>query len=655
MMSSDARQNGGSAPFLICGLGDVGRQCIRLLRQFDVKVIGVDSAASLSQEDPGSVDLLERLIVGDCCRAEILEQAGIVHCRAALMVTENERANIMAAFAARSLNPNVRLIIRSAQGALGSLLQQNIGNLFAFEPTQFLANAFALASPQGLFEVAGEKMRLTRIQIRRDDRWKGRFLYELSTSSRRILSHARQAEEAAPIFASWIPDDVLREGDTLVYLEDISAVSQAPWRGRSKTAQHPVSTRFADFFANLRRLPFSAGVPRAALASAAIVALLIFAGTVFYRIENPGIGWFDAFNVSVVLAFGGFDNVFGALRVPFPISSRLYLFSVLATISSAVFLGILIATLTERTLSARLQIARRRPRVPDAGHTVIVGMSATGRRVAAILKDWMHPVVGLSEQPIGEEVLPDVPILVGSFRDTMQQANVATAESVIVVTDDEIANLEASLIVRSLNANCVLIFRAFDHRLAQDVASLIPASVGIGDYAIAAEAITAAAFGENIHCAFHLEGRSVFVTEYAIAAGDTLIDRLLAEVAYGYEIVPILHRRGEQVRLIPSDDIRLEANDRLVALATMGGLKRVENGDPIAAMCYLQVDRSHVVDVVFDAANTIARISGCDFRLARDIMNRLPSKLAVPLYRQQGLRLVRELKTLGVLSRLQAN
>jgi Trk K+ transport system NAD-binding subunit len=601
------------------------------------------------------VDLLERFIIGDCCRAEILEQAGIGHCRAVFLVTGDERTNIMAAFAARSLNPSVRLIIRSAQEQISSLLRQRIGNLFAFEPTRFLANAFALASPQALFEVNGQKMRLARARIGSDHNWKGRALYEINTSSRRILGHARQREEAAPLFAAWVPDDVLRDGDTLVYVESVAhtgASETSSGSGDEKDTQPPAA-RFAALLARLKRIPFGTGVPRAALASLGVVILLVFVGALFYHLENPSISWFDAFNVSVVLAFGGFDNVFGALRLPFQISSWLYFFSVLATISSAVFLGILVATLTERTLSARLQLARRRPRVSAAGHTVIVGMSATGRGVAAILQDWRRPVVGLSEHPIGEEVLPDIPILVGAFRDTMQQANVPTAESVIVVTDDEMANLEASLMARSLNPTCSVIFRSFDQRLAQSVASLIPASVGIGDYAITAEAMTAAAFGEKVLAAFHLDGRSVLVTEYAIEAGDTLIGRLLAEVAYGYEVIPILHQRGEQTRLIPTDDLRLEANDRLVALATMGGLKRVESGDRVLPAFFLQIERSLVFDTAFEAASMIARMSGCDFRLARDAMNRLPTRLAVPLYRQQGLRLVRELKTLGVVSRLQ--
>ena len=243
-----------------------------------------------------------------------------------------------------------------------------------------------------------------------------------------------------------------------------------------------------------------------ALVSSMIMLALVSAGIALFRLENPNISWFDALNVSVVLALGGFDNVFGALRVPFPISSGLYFFSVVITISSAVFLGILYAMMTERVLSARLQIARRRPHAPLAGHTVIIGMGVIGRRVAAILPDWRQPIIGLAEQPVGADIPPDMPLQIGPLRETLERANVTTAKSVVVVTDDEVTNFEISLMARSINPHCTLVFRTADQQFAKNVASLIPASIGIGDYAVVAEAIAVAAFGENILSAFHLDG-----------------------------------------------------------------------------------------------------------------------------------------------------
>jgi Trk K+ transport system NAD-binding subunit len=235
----------------------------------------------------------------------------------------------------------------------------------------------------------------------------------------------------------------------------------------------------------------------------------------------------------------------------------------------------------------------------------------------------------------------------------LERANVTTAKSVVVVTDDEVANLELSLMIRSFNPHCTLVFRTADQQFAKNVASLIPASIGIGDYAIVAEAIAVASFGENILSAFHLDGRTVLVTEYTIERDDNLVDRQLAEIAYGYDVIPIVHQHGEKTQLFPADDIRLDANDRVVVLATIDSLQRIETGQRVPPSWFLRIEKTQSLDSTFDAANAIARISGCELRAAREIMTHLPARLDVALYRHQGLRLVRELKKMLVTSSLE--
>ncbi|MGO9673444.1 MAG: potassium channel family protein [Methylocella sp.] len=664
-MSSTAPQDDRAVAFVVCGLGRLGQQCVVLLKEFGVSVIGVDQAPSPRWRTPNLPGLLDALVVGDCCQLEVLKRAGIARCRTALLLTDDERTNIAAAFAARSLNPDVRLIIRSAKENLNHLLRQQLGNLFAFEPSQFSANVFALASlgdtTQALFEVGDAKIRVARRAIASGEDWcKGHRLADLNTPLRRILSHTARTAPAGA-FHAWDPDDSIRDGDIVTFIENADpaerprrAAKSAAARPKMQQAPRSLGGRFDSLVARLkRRWRGGSQVRQVALASAMIMLGLLAAGVVLFRRENPDIGWFDALNVSTVLAVGGFDNVFGALRLPFPISPGLYLFSVAMKIASAIFLGILFAMLTERVLSARLQIARRRPRAPLAGHTIIIGMGAIGKKVATILRDWGRPIVGLAEEPVGSDVPPDMPIQIGPLRDTLERANIATADSVVVVTGDEVANLEISLMTRSLNPGCTVVFRTTDQQFAGNAAALIPASIGIGDSAIAAEAIAGAAFGENILSAFHLDGRSVLVTEYTVEPGDTLIDRLLSEIAYGYGVAPIVHQRGDRIHVIPVDDIRLEADDRLVVLATIEGLQRIETAQRIPPDWILRIESSPSRDADFEASTAIVRISGCDIPVARAAMAHLPSTLDFPLYRHQGVRLVRELKSSFVRSRLE--
>jgi len=67
-----------------------------------------------------------------------------------------------------------------------------------------------------------------------------------------------------------------------------------------------------------------------------------------------------------------------------------------------------------------------------------------------------------------------MPIQIGPLSETLERANVTMAKSVVVVTDDEVANLEVSLMIRSFNPHCTLVFRTADQQFAKNIASLIP-------------------------------------------------------------------------------------------------------------------------------------------------------------------------------------
>ena len=72
--------------------------------------------------------LIDRLILGDCRSAEVMQQAGIDQCRAVLLATQEERVNLEAALTARVLNPRVRLVMRSGKQNLNDLMEQQLQN-----------------------------------------------------------------------------------------------------------------------------------------------------------------------------------------------------------------------------------------------------------------------------------------------------------------------------------------------------------------------------------------------------------------------------------------------------------------------------------------------------------------------------------------------
>ncbi|BAY09476.1 NAD-binding protein [Calothrix sp. NIES-2098] len=641
--------------FLVCGLGNLGQYCVSVLKEFGVKVNAIEVANIPRWEVPDLPDLVDKLVIGDCRQPKILEQAGIRQCRAILIVTSDERVNIAAAFAARSLNPQIRLVIRSAQENLNELLSHNLGNFVAFEATQLPAKSFALAAlsseTRGFFTLENSLLRVVRVEVDVSHRWATRSqIHEMNTAHRRILAHARAGNPLLKSFYQWEPHTQILRGDTVAYIEvsdrltkrtvqPVSSLRQS-WGARIagmrwQNLRHQLSQFWQD----------SSQTRRVALVGGIFMVSWFLCGTLLYKLQYPKISFQDALNVSLVLSIGGYDNLFGQLQLPFEIPWWLHLFSISQTVAGTVFVGILYAIMTERVLAAKFQFSRRRLPVPKADHIVIIGLGRVGKRVAQLLQELQQPLVGVHATELETDILSTMPLIIGNIKNSLSRVNLATAKSVVVVTDDEVTNLEIALMTHASNPTANLVIRTVDPRFSENVARLLPYARVLGVYALAAEAFVAAAFGENVLNLFRLNGQTTLVTEYQIEADDTLNGKLLAEIAYGYGIVPILHAKASQSssKFMPSDDIKLAVGDRLVVLATIEGLQRVERGAIASPQLLVRVESALTSEAAFEGAAVISRISGCDMHLARTLMSQLPGTLQYPLYKHQAHRLVSEL------------
>lgn len=647
--------------FLVCGLGSLGQQCVVALKEFGVSIVAIEEVQPRSWEIPDVPNLLDELIIGDCRQESILKQAKIQQCRAVLLVTNIERVNIETAFAARVLNPYTRLIIRSAKENLNELLSTHLGNFVAFEPTQLPVTAFALATLEtetlGFFNLEGQQMQVVKHQIKLGDRWCNRSLaYELNSRTRRLVSHT--ANSAVPqSFHQWEPEAPVQAGDTVVYIE----VKEKLTENSEKSAT--VNKRKSRFWQKITKsfsLPnlrhklnefwestAESQTERVAVISGIIVIILLIIGTILYSLNNsPQISQRDAFNTTLVLLLGGYDNLFGQLPLQLNLPWWLHLFSFSLTVAGTIFVGILYALLTEKIISSRFHFSLQRPPAPQQDHVVIIGLGRVGQRVAALLQEFKQPVLGLTNTDIAANILPELPVIVGDFATSLKKVNLPKAKSVLVATDDEMVNLEVGLMAHTANPTGGLVIRTFEQRLSNNLAQMLPDAQVLCAYALAAEAFAGAAFGENITSLFRLNNQTILVTEYHIQANDSLHNLLLAEVAYGYGVVPVLHQKEQEAaKFMPSDDIRLAVGDRMVVLATSNGLRRIEYGiSSITPKSWrVQVEKALTAEAVFEGANAIARISGCSLSIARNLMKNLPGTLPSPLYQHQAQRLVREL------------
>jgi Trk K+ transport system NAD-binding subunit len=451
-------------------------------------------------------------------------------------------------------------------------------------------------------------------------------------------------------------------GDALIYIriadayENFSSLSthlstrSHPWQSLRQILKSWRS-KWQEFW----RLSREQQVQRVAIVCSFIVLLLLVIGTFLFHWTWADMTWLSAFSTTAILLLGGYADLFGELEEIEKIPPWLQLFSLALTLAGTAFVGVLYALLINALLSSRLQLGKSRPAIPSRNHVVVVGLDQIGQRVAKSLQEVKQPLVGITfERNEEADVLPEIPLVVGSPEEIFSHVNLTTAKSVVIVTNDEILNLEIALMVQKINPQSNLVIRTSGQRLAQHLHQLLPNAQVLDTYGAVAEVFAGAAFGENILYLFRLHNQTVLVTEYTIEAEDTLNNLLLAEVSYGYNVIPLLHQqKSGGATFMPSDDIRLEVGERLVVLATIYGLRRIEQGQMQPKQWQVRVESVLNDYGIFEGGNAIYRISGCPLSMARKLMKHLPATLPVKLYQHQGLRLVRALRKVQVKAHLE--
>ncbi len=635
---------------LVCGLGSLGQNCVTALKEFGAIVSAIEQEQPKSWETQKLPTLIENLVIGDCRQSHILEAANIRQCRAILLVTQSEKINVETAFAARLLNPEIRLVVRSAKQNLNDLLGQHLGNFVAFEPTQLPAPAFALAALSeeilGFFTLDQQLLRVVQRPALNNE---CRLIHELNSRYRHILEHIpgdRAKPESENPFYLWEPEVRVELSDVLTYIEIADVVNSSREKSKHKNLKQILSEfNPQESFAKYWQWTSENPTRLVGTMCLIVVVVLTITGTVLFSLFYAGIKLDDAFYTTIKLLLSGYADTFGGvINSDNIVPGWLRFFSLSLTLIGTALLGLLYGLLTESMLSARFQFLSRRPPIPEQGHVVLIGLGRVGQRVAALLQEFNQPLVAISTSEVNHSFLPKMPLIVGDINNALTKVNLSKAKSLVAVTDDEMINLEVAMMTHAANPDSYLVIRTFEQRFTNNLSQLLPYADVLCANSISAEAFAAAAFGENVISLFRLNNQTILVTEYIVELEDTLDSLILAEVAYGYGVVPILHQEPQKSpKFMPSDDTRLNPGDRLIVLATIKGLQTVEMGVPMPPTWHVHVERAATDAAIFEGANVIVRVTGGDMLESRELMNSLPSQLSFPLYKLQAQRLVREL------------
>jgi Trk K+ transport system NAD-binding subunit len=663
--------------FIVCGLGSLGQHSVFNLkkfayREYEVKICAIDKIQpEIMEFDNFSEFLDQSLILGDCRRSEVLIKAGIDRCRAILLVTSNENVNIETAIAARRLNPNVHIVVRSSRQNLNQLLKDQLGNFVALDPVDLPAAAFAVAGlgegTLGLFQLGDRKLRVVERSVESDDY---RFLripsYQLHKKHSRLLSIADPNSDR--LFFQWEPDTLLQVGDRIAFIEyvehDLTPTSRQYLDIADYSLNEHSSTlqRIDQLLQKITGLVFwkskwqqlvswfQAVRSRRLVLWGLITAMILWAiSSVVLFLNVPNISWQKAISASMILLLGGFGDVFGGLgedQVPLWV----VIFCLSITLISLLFLLGVVGLIADSILSSKFEFFKRSLPLPTRDHIVLIGFGRLGQRIADLLFKLHLPFVIVSENPHDCDLADKVPWFTGNIIEELSKTNLAKAKSILSVTDDQMLNLEAALLARDaakkINRHMNLAIRTYDRYFSENLAELLPSSQSFCAYALSAEAFAGAAFGENMLSLFRLNQRTVLVAEYIISENDTLVSKNLSQIAYGYTVIPVYLKTsapkadGHSEFYMPSDDEVMKVGDRLTLLASISGLRRIELGNlHLPKLWQLRAKPPLNSSALLEAGNQLKNISGCELELARRFMQSLPAAIELPMYDTQAYRL----------------
>ncbi len=152
---------------ILVGLGHLGYRVVRNLHELDQDVIVIE----LEPRDDLVADLHALdipVLQGDATREALLEAAGVRRARVLMLCTQNDNLNLQMAVKARSLNPNIQVVMRIFDDDFARALEKQFG-FSALSATGMAAPVFA-ATAAGMdishpITIEGQSLSLARLNV----------------------------------------------------------------------------------------------------------------------------------------------------------------------------------------------------------------------------------------------------------------------------------------------------------------------------------------------------------------------------------------------------------------------------------------------------------------------------------------------------------
>jgi Trk K+ transport system NAD-binding subunit len=632
-------------PIVMCGLGRMGARVLDYLRAAGLAVVVVDTVAK--PDDPRLAGA--RLISGDCRRREVLEAAGVAEAGGVLVLTNDDLLNVSAALMVRALNPEVRIVLRMFNQNLLGRLGQAVRNVFALSTSLLTAPMLAMTAITGqgvsAFRLAqGEGHRqVAEVTVGPGPDLRGQPVGRVAARREAVVvAHLPQAGPERFLLDVDL-EAPLEAGDKLLLCGEPRAL--APLLSES-SAGAVTDLRWAGWSRRMARVAWRTlvEVDLATLVCTLVVVAVLVVSTLVLHFGVTKYTLPNAFLRTVSIMATG-DQLH---EDDYRNSPRIQVFVSVLRILGAVLMAAFTAVVTNYLLRARLGGALEMRRIPDSGHVVVCGLSTIGFRTVEELLRFGERVVVIERNPANRFVTTarrlGAAVIIGDavVQEVLRQAHAAHARAVLATTNNDMANLEVSLLVRELHPQLRVVPLLTDPQFALMLRDAADVRLALSVPALAAPAFVAGLFGDRVVSVFLVREHLFAVLDLVLNDNDPFVGHAVRAVAVDYGLQPITLLRPNAPSPSPLLAARLAAGDRLVGIVALAGLERLLRRQPSSA--------EYAVDVTAFPLPTrgwltglVRTLTGLGPEEAEKSLQQLPLRLASGLTRGQAEDLLAQL------------
>jgi len=215
-------------------------------------------------------------------------------------------------------------------------------------------------------------------------------------------------------------------------------------------------------------------------------------------------------------------------------------------------------------------------------HIILCGLGHVGYRILERLLHWHLDVVVIEKNTessfLARTQQMGVPVLLMDARqeESLEAAGLAHARTLVIATNDDLANVEIALDARRLNPHIRVVLRMFDENIANKLRDAFHLEVAFSSAAAAAPLVAASVLDLDILGSFTLEGRELFTAQIAVGKTSELIGTDMATLVENHRVIVLSRKCGQAPgHLGPAPTERVEAGDVLVLHGELDTVRRL--------------------------------------------------------------------------------